>query len=178
MKSTIKLIDYAILGLLRQEAMSGYQIRKIFEETAMGNYSSSPGTIYPALKRLQKLELVLNTLPDTRNKTKFIISKKGLTALKQWLQQTVTAKEVARKQNELFLRFAFMGQLINRKKQLKFLQEFHDLLQDYIVELQTFHKANFDTLPLHGRLAFEHGLVSNKTTLKWCKSSLVHLSKN
>ena len=52
------LLDYAILGLIHEKAQTGYQIRKIFAETAMGNYSSSPGTIYPALNRLQKMDLV------------------------------------------------------------------------------------------------------------------------
>ncbi len=52
------LLDYAILGLIQNQPLSGYAIRKLFEETALGNYSSSPGTIYPALSRLQKFDLV------------------------------------------------------------------------------------------------------------------------
>jgi len=50
------LLDYAILGLIQDHALSGYAIRKMFEETALGHYSSSPGTIYPALNRLQKFD--------------------------------------------------------------------------------------------------------------------------
>ena len=59
------LLDYAILGLIQDRPLSGYAIRKLFEETALGNYSSSPGTIYPALKRLQKLELI-SKIPQAR----------------------------------------------------------------------------------------------------------------
>jgi len=48
----ITVLGYALLGLLQQKAQSGYELRKVFAETAMGNYSSSPGAIYPALERL------------------------------------------------------------------------------------------------------------------------------
>ena len=51
-------LDYAILGLLSQGPLTGYKIRMTFENTALGNFSSSPGTIYPALKRLAALKLI------------------------------------------------------------------------------------------------------------------------
>lgn len=39
--------------------MSGYDLRKVFAETALGSYSSSPGAICPALARLEKQGLVI-----------------------------------------------------------------------------------------------------------------------
>ena len=47
-------LELAILGLLWQQPRSGYDLLKLFTETAMGGYSSSPGAIYPALKRLAR----------------------------------------------------------------------------------------------------------------------------
>ena len=79
------LLDYAILGLIQDRPLSGYGIRKLFEETALGNYSSSPGTIYPALKRLQKFELVEKITQRRVTKTSFQITKKGVLVLKNWL---------------------------------------------------------------------------------------------
>ncbi|MBX2878146.1 MAG: PadR family transcriptional regulator, partial [Saprospiraceae bacterium] len=52
-KTSPTRLDYAIMGLLIGGPLSGYQIRQIFETSEMGNYSSSPGSIYPALKRLR-----------------------------------------------------------------------------------------------------------------------------
>ena len=51
-------LEFALLGLMHPEPMSGYDLRKIFMTTALGNYSSSPGAIYPALRRLEKAGLV------------------------------------------------------------------------------------------------------------------------
>jgi DNA-binding PadR family transcriptional regulator len=58
----ITSLDYAILGLMYQKPSSGYGIRMQFETTAIGNYSSSPGAVYPALDRLQKLGLVIKSI--------------------------------------------------------------------------------------------------------------------
>jgi len=54
----VPLLGYALLGLIHQKPSSGYDLRKTFAETAMGNYSDSPGAIYPALERLESQGLV------------------------------------------------------------------------------------------------------------------------
>jgi DNA-binding PadR family transcriptional regulator len=50
---TITTLGYALLGLIRAEPRTGYALRMVFETTPMGSYSSSPGSIYPALKSLE-----------------------------------------------------------------------------------------------------------------------------
>ena len=49
--SDISTLD-ALLGLIHQKPSSGYDLCRTFAESAMGNYSSSPGAIYLALERL------------------------------------------------------------------------------------------------------------------------------
>ena len=39
-------LSYALLGLMQMEPRSGYALRKVFETTPLGGYSSSPGSIY------------------------------------------------------------------------------------------------------------------------------------
>ena len=51
-------LSFALLGLIGMEPRSGYKLRKVFETTPLGNYSSSPGSIYPALRALEKAGLV------------------------------------------------------------------------------------------------------------------------
>lgn len=60
-------IQLAILHLLKEEAMNGYQIMKELENRSEHSYSASSGTIYPALNDLlQKEWIVLN---DEEKKT-------------------------------------------------------------------------------------------------------------
>ncbi|MGB5435844.1 MAG: PadR family transcriptional regulator [Maribacter sp.] len=174
MKKAFKItsLDYAILGLIHQEPLSGYGIRKQFETTALGNYSSSPGAVYPALNRLQKFNLVTKSRLPEQKKEKFHCTSLGLNTLKEWLLLPVEITDVAKRNDELLLKFAFMHKLLHKNQVLEFLQSFKIQLQLYIAELKEFHKREGAHLPLHGRLAFEHGLASYSATLTWCKSTI------
>ncbi|MEK3934973.1 PadR family transcriptional regulator [Sporosarcina sp. FSL W7-1349] len=52
-------VQTAVLHLLQEEAMHGYQIMKELEERSDGAYSASAGTIYPALQELLDQELIV-----------------------------------------------------------------------------------------------------------------------
>lgn len=171
------LLDYAILGLIQDIPLSGYAIRKLFEETALGNYSSSPGAIYPALKRLQSLELIKKVSLAKTNKTAFKITKEGILMLKKWFLKPLEKTEVERKTDELLLRFAFMETLVDYNQKLDFLTSFRELLRTYIKELKNFYSNESGNMPLHGRLAFQHGIDSNEATLKWCKKAITQLTQ-
>lgn len=170
------LLDYAILGLIQDQPLSGYAILKIFEETALGNYSSSPGTIYPALKRLQKFEVVKKTEQAKTSKTCFEITPNGILILQEWFSKPIEKIDVQKKTDELLLRFGFMETLVAKKERIHFLTSFHSLLHECIKELQEFYTKESNTMPLHGRLAFQFGIDSNKTALKWCKKAIAQLA--
>lgn len=71
------VLGYAILGLAQEESRSGYSIRKVFETTALGVYSSSPGSIYPALNRLEKNGLVQKKVINNSQKSRYHITELG-----------------------------------------------------------------------------------------------------
>ena len=169
------LLDYAILGLIQDQPLSGYAIRKLFEETALGNYSSSPGTIYPALKRLQKFELVKKNEQGKTGKTCFEITTNGIQILQNWFLKPIEKIEVVKKTDELLLRFGFMEARVDKKQRIHFLTSIQNILNIYIKELQAFYDKESHNMPLHGRLAFQLGIDSNKTTLKWCKKAISQL---
>lgn len=174
----LTLLNYAILGLLKNEPLSGYRIRKIFEDTAMGNYSSSPGAIYPALSRLEQNELIEKITDPKTNKQLFKILPNGLKNLKEWILKPIEMSEVEKKMDELLLRFAFMDNLISIHQKIDFLETLGDLLTSYLNVLEEFKKNQSLSMPLHGRLAFEHGIDSNRATLSWCEKVLNEFKKN
>ena len=133
------LLDYAILGLIQDQPLSGYAIQKLFEETAIGNYSSSPGAIYPALKRLQRLKSIKKIAQGKTSKTFFKITTNGILTLQKWFSKPIEKTEVEKKTHELLLRFAFMETLVENKQKIDFLTSFRDLLDSYIKELQEFY---------------------------------------
>lgn len=60
-------VQAAILHLLHEESMHGYQIMKELEERSNGAYSASAGTVYPALQELLDQNLIeLDTESDKK----------------------------------------------------------------------------------------------------------------
>ena len=93
--STIPQLGYALLGLLQGKPSSGYDLRKIFSSTSMRTYSDSPGSIYPALLRLEKQKLIRGSIESgSRRRQVFRLTPKGLAELKQWITAPVTLEDV------------------------------------------------------------------------------------
>ncbi|MCE2734050.1 MAG: PadR family transcriptional regulator [Chryseotalea sp.] len=168
-------LDFSILGLLMQKPMTGYGIRMMFEKTALASYSSSPGTIYPALSRMKGLGMVEKKKQASSNQELFTITKRGISLLTRWVTQTVTRNDVIRNSEILLLRFAFMDILASKAEKRKFLNSFLDVVNQYIKELEAYHLAESSVMPASGRQAFEHGLELNRATCRWIKNLLNNL---
>jgi len=173
-------LDYAIMGLLREEALSGYQIRQIFENSEMGNYSSSPGSIYPAIRRLEGLGLLESVTQKEREgkaKKRFRLTGKGRSALLGWLGEKVNPEDISKRMDELLLKFAFMENLIDPPAQVRFLQQIEDLLPKKIEELESFYDQHSQMIPLTGRLAFLHGIEIFRTHFRWVQEAITTILK-
>lgn len=66
-------IDLLLLSLLSQKKLYGYEITKILKQMSKGNYEISEGTLYPALKRLEK-RIHKRTLERVRIRPQEILS--------------------------------------------------------------------------------------------------------
>ncbi len=87
--------DTLLLALLENEAMYGYQIVKEVNQRSSGYFAFKEGTLYPALHRLEKANLVEGRWEDTPNNVRrryYIITAKGQEALcdrlSEWRQFT------------------------------------------------------------------------------------------
>ncbi len=60
------MLEFAILGLLHQTPMHGYELRKQLSAVLGGLRSISYGSLYPALKRMHAAGLIATDEPDPR----------------------------------------------------------------------------------------------------------------
>ena len=60
------MLEFAILGLLHQSPMHGYELRKQLSQVLGGMRSISYGSLYPALKRMHAAGLISTDEPDPR----------------------------------------------------------------------------------------------------------------
>lgn len=167
-------LEYAILGLLSLEPRSGYDLMQIFESTAIGNYSSSPGAIYPALGRLEQRGLVQGRVDDSRAlrpKKVFRPTAEGDAALRGWLRAGITKSDVQRRLDELLLRFAFHS-LLDRHASRDFLDALARAIDGYLAELRKQREIFSDDDPPHGRMAFEFGIEQYRLCARWARRTL------
>jgi DNA-binding PadR family transcriptional regulator len=170
--SKVTGLDHAILGLLARGDMSGYRIRKVFEDTALGNYSSSPGSIYPALARLEILGLVKKMKKHRTIQNLYAITEKGRKQLRTWIFGKVTRDDVTRNSEVLSLRIAFMDVFNERQLKLDFLSAYKKEVDVYIKELENFSFEGKQGMLESGRFAFEYGLESIRHTSAWINKLL------
>lgn len=172
-------LEFAILGLMRHKPQSGYDLRKTFTETAMRHYSDSPGSIYPALRRLQSKDFVEPEPRDSRGREVFHLTPAGVDALIAWLSQDVTRKDVVFNQSELMLRFAFMDGNVPRATALRFLDQFLAEFSVYAAELRAKYERDSYLKPVHtGLLAFQMGIESMEAQLSWARNARSRLAED
>jgi DNA-binding PadR family transcriptional regulator len=169
------LLGYALLGLIHQRPLSGYDVKKIFASTPMAGFSDSPGAIYPALRRLERLGFVrgeVEQLGGLRRRRVFEITTKGAASLKAWQSRPIVEEDMVHHVAELLLRFAFMDETLGAERSLAFLEELARQLTLYIPTLREYLNAHASVMSTSGRLALESGIQEYEARLAWAKSSI------
>jgi DNA-binding PadR family transcriptional regulator len=167
----------AILGLVGMYPQSGYDLKKVFETTPMGNFSSSPGAIYPALKGLEKKGWVRG-VPDMteslRPRVVYSLTEEGDAVLRAELEKSVTHDELIWHFDLVMLRFAFIERL-GPEHALRFLAEFRDQSDAYVRHLEGLRVEMREQLSPCGRLALEHGIRNSASGAEWARYAIDEL---
>ena len=164
-------LNYALLGLIRDEPRTGYALRKVFEATPMGNYSSSPGSIYPALKVLVKATLI-----EGGDKAPYVITAAGRKAFNHWLLQPMAENEPI---HMALLRFAFLHDHPDKQVSLDFLKSFAMAAKARVTGLKAFMSSDlWHDMPLQSRLAVEHGVRTTEASAEWALDAWRQLQRS
>ena len=167
----------AILGLISMQPQSGYGLKKVFETTPMGNFSSSPGAIYPALKSLEKHQWVDGT-PEKQDSLRprlvYSLTDLGTEVLDNELDKKVTREDLIWHFDILMLRFAFLERR-GRPQVVYFLEQFSAELESYLPELEAIHQQMQSLPAVCPRLALEQGIEGYRANLRWARRALEEL---
>jgi DNA-binding PadR family transcriptional regulator len=105
------MLELAILGLLKERAMHGYQLKKRLAETLGSFWQVSYGSLYPALKRLQRegaVEMIFPKEQVGRRKNVYRITEAGEALFAELLER---AGQEATEDSGFSVRFAFFRYL-------------------------------------------------------------------
>lgn len=138
----------------------------------MGHFSTSPGAIYPALKRLEERGLIKGSIEKKnilRPKRTYSLTDEGRKALKVMLSRSVTHEDIVWRLEEMVLRFAFIGDVLGRKQSLRFLKEFVLQIDDYLPILQENLEVQRGLKNVNSAYALEQGIMKYKATARWAR---------
>lgn len=105
------MLELAILGLLKERSMHGYQLKKHLADTLGGFWQVSYGSLYPALKRLQRdgaVEMIFPKDQVGRRKNVYRITPAGERMFAELLER---AGQDATADEGFSVRFAFFQYL-------------------------------------------------------------------
>ena len=167
-------IRHFILGLLTQQPMSGYDIKRFLKSLSWLIDVPSLGSLYPSLHALLKDGLVTVEVvagQDRPSRKIYSITEAGKEALQTWLKQPSESNASLKK---FVMRLALAGQL----SQVSLLAHLEQRRARVAAHKMTLEQANeAKGADLGERLMLDYGLSLAAAELTWLDSTLARLSQ-
>lgn len=136
-------INYAILGILSCKSMTGYDLKKVIQDSAFMHWSGNNNQIYKTLTELLSKGLVTNEVMHQDNsptKKIYKITNEGLAALKEWI---ITSSEPNEIKKPFLVQLAWSRQL-NTNELNMLLDRYEDQVKmQILIEQKKIKDPNF-----------------------------------
>lgn len=88
------MIEHVIVGMLLQGKMSGYDLKKVIEQSIGVFYKISYGSLYPALKRMTERGWINEEeTGNSKNKKLYSVQPEGIQSFHLWLKEPLQANK-------------------------------------------------------------------------------------
>jgi DNA-binding PadR family transcriptional regulator len=170
-------LEHIVLGLIGEEPQSGYSIISALE-SGTHRWSASPGSIYPILKRLEKLGCIAGELEmvyETRPRKMYRLMPLGEQLLDAWLRGPLSWSEVLDERDIALTKFLFMENRLSREEVLAWLDNYEKLTESYDAPRRVFHEALMKGSSLHKQLIHEVTLMELNMQRTWIQMARARL---
>jgi|SRR5580698_5106192 DNA-binding PadR family transcriptional regulator len=172
--------EQILLGLICLAPASGYDLKRTFATTAMGVYQPSSGTLYPALRRLERDGLLqaatVEASPSARRRRVLEPTPAGRAVHLDWLRTPVATATVARDLGLHIMRFVMMEHALPDGEAAQFLRDLAGALTVFTQGLERYTGVT-DPSRRHPALALNHGLAVHRASLQWALETIALLEK-
>jgi DNA-binding PadR family transcriptional regulator len=167
---------YVILGMLRHQPRSGYEIKRMVDSSTRFFWAASYGQIYPELRRLADAGLVEPESRPTgrRKRTVYRLTDAGREELRSWLDRTSARLEV---RDEGLLKL-FFADAAEPGRAAEIIDAKQRLMEEKVATLRAIEPlaaaiAPSDPFPY---LVLRYGLESSEWVIGWCERARAELA--
>jgi DNA-binding PadR family transcriptional regulator len=160
------VLELAILGLLKEQTMHGYQLSKRLADTLGAFWKVSYGSLYPALKRLEREGAVESVFPREevgRRKNVYRVTEKGEALFYDLLQE---AGQESWEDNRFRVRLAFFKYL-KPETRLRLLEKRRAYLEDRLSEIKRSLRNARERIDNYTLSLMEHGEAATQQDIAW-----------
>jgi DNA-binding PadR family transcriptional regulator len=160
------MLELAILGLLKERSMHGYQLSKRLTDSLGGFWRVSYGSLYPSLKRLERqgaVEQIFDSQEVGRRKNVYRITEHGEQVFRELLEET--GPESSGEDNRFRVRMAFFKYL-SPETRIRLLERRRAFLEERLstIRASLAARTNGDTYTVS---LMQHGRESTEQDIAW-----------
>jgi DNA-binding PadR family transcriptional regulator len=160
------VLELAVLGLLKEKTMHGYELKKRLDEQLGHFWRISYGSLYPTLKRLSSDGAVEIEYPlggTSRRKNVYHITHKGERAFEELLESS--GPNVADR-DQFMLRFAF-SRYMKPETRRRFLEGRRGYLQERLAKISASFKKMRDRMDAYSVELMQYGMNETEHDIRW-----------
>jgi len=160
------MLELAILGLLKEQPMHGYQLSRELGESLGGFWRVSYGSLYPTLRRLERAGEVeaVASIDVGRRKQVYRINPAGEEAFLRLLQETPHDNQT--EDQRFRVRLAFFRYLPPETR-LRLLERRRAVLEDRLSTISDSLRTTRARVDDYTRSLMEHGRSATESDLAW-----------
>jgi DNA-binding PadR family transcriptional regulator len=160
------MLELAILGLLKEQPMHGYQLSRELGESLGGFWRVSYGSLYPSLRRLEREGAVESVPGDEggRRKNVYRITEKGEKLFFELLQET--PHDNSTEDTRFRVRLAFFKYLPPETR-IRLLERRRALLEDRLSTIKDSLRATRERVDDYTLALMEHGRSATESDIAW-----------
>ncbi|MEP6759238.1 MAG: helix-turn-helix transcriptional regulator [Actinomycetota bacterium] len=167
------MIELAILGLLKERPMHGYQLNRELSEQLGGLWRVSYGSLYPSLRRLERDGAIHSEAgTGARRKTVYAITPEGERLFLELLQEP--PQEGQTEDARFRVRLAFFRYLPPETR-VRLLERRRQGLQERLTEVKM-HLRDPGITDSYQRALMEHARAATETDIAWL-NDLIHTER-
>jgi DNA-binding PadR family transcriptional regulator len=159
------MLDLAVLGLLKERSMHGYQLSKRLTDSLGGFWRVSYGSLYPTLKRLERqgaVEQIFDKQEVGRRKNVYRITESGEALFRELLEEA--GPDASGEDNRFRVRMAFFKYLAPETR-IRVLERRRAFLEERLVTIRASLATN--TGDTYTTSLMQHGRESTEQDIAW-----------